>query len=53
MDDESIRRSKRTPVPKRGFKLIDDYDSKETPKKKGKDTSKEITATEEIMKTQV
>ncbi|XP_047123633.1 HMG box-containing protein 4 isoform X2 [Hydra vulgaris] len=41
MDDESIRRSKRTPVPKRGFKLIDDYDSKKTPKKKGKDSLKD------------
>jgi len=36
-DDSSIRRSKRTPVPKRGFKLIDDYATK---KKKDGDTSK-------------
>ena len=33
-DESSIRRSKRTPVPKRGFKLIDDYDSKKEPPKK-------------------
>merc|ERR1712183_1087287 len=34
MDDLSIRRSKRTPVPKRSFKLIDDFDSKKEPTKK-------------------
>merc|ERR1711890_22036 len=33
-DDASVRRSKRTPIPKRSFKLIDDYASKGPAKKK-------------------
>lgn len=46
-DDSSIRRSKRTPVPKRNFKLIDDFDNKkeQTPKKKKERKSKSTTPT--------
>lgn len=51
-DDNNVRRSRRTPVPKRSFKLIDDYDTKESAKKKsvkegrGK-TNKKMKAAEE------
>ena len=38
-DDSNIRRSKRTPVPKRNFKLIDD-DFKKTPKEQKQPTKK-------------